>query len=446
MNKPNKSGQVLLLTVGTGDGEQREATLYRPLRLSIEKGTFSEVILLPSLVSEEWAEQVRTDLASLNMHIHPLPRKKDEENADHCFNHFDRVLTELLEAGWQGHQIAIDPTRGTKMMSAALILAAVRRDVTSLRYITGERDTRGMVQSGTEQIAEFRTTRITAARRLDDALHLFQHGNFAVVLDVVPDPDLGWATLHWPEVYHPGMRAIRSLAQFYTAWDRLNYQEAHKVALNENDLPDGRWKALAPTLAVREWLKRIAGPFPEPDDESTRKQSKAPYLLRLAVDLWGNGQRRIKSGQLEDAAVRAYRILEMIGQMRLFERGHDSAQLDPRHPEIAKYVTKMAKNKDTPLSKNRDGTLMAPRERVTGLLRSMGDEMGKTLIDLGNDSLMSANVRNTSILIHGFCAKAPDGRVMAEFYRKLEEELLRPCLGEQRLNWLEWVKMSFDRS
>ncbi|MBF0136970.1 MAG: TIGR02710 family CRISPR-associated protein [Magnetococcales bacterium] len=446
MNESNKPDKVLLLTVGTGDGERREETLYKPLRLTIEKGRFSVVIMLPSLVSEEWAEQVRNDLAPLNIRIHPLPRTGDEDNADHCFDHFDRVMTDLLADGWKSHQIAVDPTRGTKMMSAALVLAAVRHDVSSLRYITGERDKRGMVQPGTEQIAEFRTTRITAARRMDDALRLFRHGNFAAVLDIVPDPDSGWAAWHWPEEHHHGLRAIRSLAMFYTAWDRLNYQEATKNILDENNLPNRKWREFAPSLAVRDWVKIVAEPFPELHDEKTRMQRKAPHLLRLAVDLWGNGLRRIKAGQLEDAAVRAYRILEMIGQMRLFEHGHDSSRLDPNHPDINKYLEKLKKSKDTPLSSNKDGTRMAGRERVAGLLRSMGDPMGDSLLKMGNDPLVSTQVRNTSILIHGFFAKAPDSQIMSEYYLRLEKELLQPCLGEQRLDWLKLATIPlFDR-
>ena len=39
-------------------------------------------------------------------------------------------------------------------------------------------------------------------------------------------------------------------------------------------------------------------------------------------------KRRIRHGQNEDALVRAYRLLELIGQARLFDHGLDSANLD----------------------------------------------------------------------------------------------------------------------
>ncbi|MBF0155435.1 MAG: TIGR02710 family CRISPR-associated protein [Magnetococcales bacterium] len=440
MADKHDNGKVLLLTVGTGDDTKREETLYRPLRLSISKGKFTSIILLPSSVTEAWAEQVQNDLTPHNIQVYPL-HPGDEDNADRCFDHFDKVLAELLADGWMCNQIEVDPTRGTKMMSASLVLAAVHRDVSAIRYITGKRDERGMVQSGSEEIFEFRTTRISAARRLEDAFQLFQHSNFAAVLDMIPDPDSGWAALNWPAEFHPRLRAIRSLAHFYGAWDRLNYSEAQKAGTADLSSLEGKWQRFQPSLPVLDWVKQLAKGLPETDEKERRKKQKAPYLLRLTVDLWANGLRRIRAGQWEDATVRAYRILEMVGQMRLFEKGHDSAKLDLQDSEIMKFPEKSELR-----STNPDGTRMAGREQVVKLLRFFNDPFHKALVRFASSSQINTNMRNNSVLIHGFSTKIDVSDNLEKHYQNIKEELLKPCLEDSRLEWLELAqKPSFER-
>ncbi|NGZ06556.1 MAG: TIGR02710 family CRISPR-associated protein [Magnetococcales bacterium] len=435
MAKAGKSG-VLLLTVGTGDENRREETLYTPLRLSIQDGRWSRVILLPSQVTGEWADAVKGALHAYPVEVYPLPAAGDEDDADRCFDHFDRVLTGLKEQGEESGFMAVDPTRGTKMMSAALTLAAVRHDIPHLRYITGERDQRGMVTSGSERIARFKTTRIMASHRLEDACRLFEHGNFAAVMELLPDPNHPLTRLNWPEEFHVQLSAIRALASFYEAWDRLSYRAAHAVPLSEPESLASEWRRFYPAPVVRAWVEHLAMTFPEGDDLETRRQKKAPYLRRLMVDLWANGWRRLQQKQLEDAVVRAYRVLEMAGQMALFLHGHDSSCLDPADATIRSYLDYMKGKKDTPLSANRDGTLMAGRERVTGLLKMLKDPLARTLSDLGNLPMMSARVRNGSVLIHGFQARAPDEGTMRDFYRRLESEVLLPGCAPYGTEWL----------
>jgi CRISPR-associated protein (TIGR02710 family) len=458
-------GRVLLMTVGTGDGNNREESLYRPLRLSVAQGQFARVVLLPSRVTAEWADVVQRDLSPLQVQVSPLPQKGDEDNADHCFDHFSAVLTGLQRQGWSGHHMEIDPTRGTKMMSAALVLAAVRHNVSALRYVSGDRDAKGAVLPGTERISAFRTTRITAARRMSDAEGLFRHGNFAAVLDLLPDPD---ATLgspvedvpDWPEEWGQTLRWTRCLARFHAAWDRLDYREAARVLREES--PDwetvtrdaagntalwlASWQPFIPGPEVRDWVMHLAEPFPDGDAVEVRQQQKAPYLLRLAVDVWANGLRRIRAGQLEDAAVRGYRVLEMIGQMRLFLQGHDSARLDPEHPDVMAYVIHSDKEGNKPFTRTHKGKLEAARERVAGLLKFLHDPMGKKLTSFGaNNSKTTAvtpDVRNNSVLIHGFQAQAQADGTMEQYYRQLEQDLLLPCLTAVAWGDARWLELA----
>jgi hypothetical protein len=128
-----------------------------------------------------------------------LPQAGVEDDADACFAHFDSVLAALRNQGMPAESLLVDFTRGTKAMSAALVLAAIRHDLPQLRYISGgKRDERGMVVPGTEIVAEVHTTIAMARKRLDDACRFLQHGNFAAVLQTVPE-GTQLANLQWPD-------------------------------------------------------------------------------------------------------------------------------------------------------------------------------------------------------------------------------------------------------
>ena len=108
------TGRVLILTVGTGDIDRQEETLFRPLTLSMEKGKWDQVVLLPSAVTETFARKLENRLRDWPIRIDPLPGAGMENNADACFAHFDSVLAELRDAGHSAEMIVADFTRGTK--------------------------------------------------------------------------------------------------------------------------------------------------------------------------------------------------------------------------------------------------------------------------------------------------------------------------------------------
>ncbi|MBF0625853.1 MAG: TIGR02710 family CRISPR-associated protein [Magnetococcales bacterium] len=432
----NRPG-ILLLTVGTGNGQQREETLYRPLRRSIRQGEHQRVILLPSRVSETWAREVERDLADLQVAVQPLPEAGDEDDPDRCFAHFDRVLGQLLHGeSLTPDQVEIDLTRGTKVMSAALALAALRHEIFRMRYITGQRDHQGMVIAGTETVQRFQAARITAARRLDQARQLMGHGQFAAVRTLLSDPDADGAGL-WPDPFPDQVRAIRHLADFFQRWDRLDYAGAAAVLpLPARELLPEAWRRFLPDDLCRDWVRSLARPLPDRGDPDYCR-AMAGHVSRLMTDLWANARRRLAAGQWEDAAVRAYRVLEMAGQVGLFRRGHDSGRLDPRDPVVAGFVARVENKGATPLGRNRDETLQAPREKAARLLKSMGDPLGGILLGLAREEEgFNVTLRNHSILIHGFQAMAPaEEQGLRDYLARLATELLCPLLGDDAAAW-----------
>ena len=421
---------ILLCTVGTGNVDQLRDTLLTPLTKSIQAGEWQRVILLPSKVTADNAAVLQNELAQFAIEIQPLPVAGAEDNADACFAHFDRVIEVLRNAGHEPQQILADFTRGTKAMSAALVLAAIRHELPQLRYLSGgRRDERGLVVPGTEIVTDIRTTVATARRRLDEAFGFLQRGNFAAVLDVLPDPASPFAAA-WPPDVLEQASCVRPLARFYSAWDRLDYKGASHVDLvpslgmrvaGATRLRDQRtrWDKFVPSAAVRGWVQLLAEDLP--DDARTR----AGRLRLLAADLLANGERRLRDHQFEDAIIRAYRVLDLVGQTRLCDQGIHSDDVPADHPIVQAFQDKLAKNNSNGLGRGPGGRLLASREQVARLLKDFKDPLAQRLLDLGNEGVVKASRRNYSALIHGFeAASGSDPAPLIELYDKLEKLLI----------------------
>jgi len=420
--------RAILLTIGTGDVTRAEESLLAPLRKSIRSdGVWSIVVLLPSKITNKYAEALQDSLCEFPIEIKPLPEAGMENDIDGCYAHFEAVIAGLLTEGFRNHDIFVDYTRGTKPMSSALALAAVRRDIPNLRYITSDRkDSRGQVVPGTEEIFTGTTAYVTLHRRLDAAERFFSRGNFTAVLEILPDPDHRLFESLTPEPLCGIIGAAHRWARFYAAWDRLDYHGAERLSrrLSTSDVSYPRWAKFAPRREMYEWVWRLAKPLP--DD----CRGKAAHVRGLAVDILANGERRLKGGQLEDACLRAFRVLELIGQIRLFDRGYDSAKLDPKDEIIQRVRMKRRERNNSSFTERKDKKTgetfyEAGRELVLSLLKELGDPMQRKLSSLATDPLMKAEKRNKSVLIHGFEPMAQtDSKAMRAFFGELAALLI----------------------
>lgn len=411
--------QVLLLTVGMGNAKDAENSLYVPLLQSIKAGSWTLVVLLPSQSTISHAEEIVRRCPTLAMEIRPLPVEGAEDNPDTCYDHFQKEISRLRDCGWLAAEIVADFTRGTKAMSAALVLAATRHDLTTLRYVGGERGgAQNLVQAGTECIVEVVPMIATAQKRLDMALRFAEHGNFAGTIALLPDED---TTRSWPPALRDAASALLPAFQFYSAWDRLDYRTAAAIEIPvEVPLPD--WQPVWPTQPMRSWVGRLSA-TPERDNHA----AMAARLRLLSCDLLANGERRIRDRHYEDAVLRAYRVLELIGQVRLFDRGLSSACLPPGHLAVQALKQKLEKKGSAGFGKNKDGTLTAGRELVARLLKQLGDDLAETLLNFDKQpGLPRISDRNYSVLIHGFQAVGTDDdRSLRALYRELEALLVR---------------------
>ena len=407
------SKKTLILTVGTGNIDDLERTLLVPMLKSVEDGDWTRIVLLPSRTTEEFAQSLQERISNPAVEINALPASGQENDADACFGYFDSVLVRLINDGFEPSDIVVDFTRGTKAMSAALVLAALGRDIPVLRYVHSEqRDERGMVSPGTEKVGQIRTNLVTERRLLDQAERLMSHGDFGAVIELLPHLDGPFAGL-FSEQFRVQAQALRSAAHIYAAWDRLDY----KTAIEEFDRlrtvaqEAGRF---APTPEMSKWLRRLAQ---RPNPNRSGHETMAAHLRAVVCDLLANAERRLRDQHFEDALIRAYRVLELIGQIRLFDRGYNSADLPPNDVTI----------KALHFSEDR-GKLKASRYQAVKLLENLGDPLADRLSQFDRrHSASQTGRRNDSILNHGYTATAPPEaaplrKVIADLERLLKED------------------------
>jgi len=391
--------KAMVLTIGTGDKKRLEQSLLRPIQKSINDGKWDKVILLPSQETATNADQILNMMDNINIICEPLNISGLETNADECFGHFDQILEELINhEGFDRTNITLDFTRGTKAMSAALLMAGMSRGITTIQYISGDqRDDRGMVIPDTEIIEKVNTHLVDTRRLLNQAERLMRRGNFEAVCILLHNTTTSESSGYLSKMQY-AMREINSAARVYSAWDRFDYKDAVKCLNNGQEL--FRDNVFSPTPKMGDWLEALSSGI-----KRDNMKEAAVYIQRLACDMLANAERRKRDGLYEDAYVRCYRVLELIGQYCLFQHGYDSGALPENDKHVVQLAKYLKKKKSNPLGETKCNKKTAGQYQVTRFLKILDDSRGNSLDALGKvrQSFLTRN-RNKSILFHGFSA------------------------------------------
>lgn len=396
------------MTVGGGNREDLEESLYRPMLKSAKSEQWDEILLLPSQSTLEMAETLQERLTACPVRVEPLPLARDEDDLDRCFQHFDACFASARRTS--DASLSLDFTRGTKVMSAAAVLAATRHAVERFVYVTGPRGARGIVEAGKERVNSVSPDRVRWALRTEEAELLMQEGLYRAAGRLLGEGDRETQSL-LPKEQRDRISDLHAKAQFLAAWDRLDYRQAATMFEAVQDLVGD---------AQRAWVVELAQPG------LTDPTGRAAHLRNLAADLLANGERRVRTGQYEDALIRAYRVLELIGQARLFDRGYDSAAMPAENAGVEAYIQKLRRKRSS-LPGQRNGAYLFAREQVARFLLHLGDDLGLTLQNFPKDNQdLNLAKRNESVLIHGFEAINPNkhGQFLAG-YKALEALLLQ---------------------
>lgn len=165
---------LLILTVGTGTAG-KHSDLASGLRRTLELLTPRRFWLVPSTNPDSLAI---ADLLAENQPAFagcfPLEQPDDLEI---CRQHIRNVISQARSDVREGERLLVNPTSGTKQMTAAATLAALDEQVGDIVFTTGERAD-GVVKTGTERITAFDPAVFFRDRDLALAREFFNAGDF----------------------------------------------------------------------------------------------------------------------------------------------------------------------------------------------------------------------------------------------------------------------------
>ena len=438
ISKQNPNNRnALVLTIGIGNKKDPEGSLYTPLLKSINYGTWDHIVLLPSQSTVTQARVLQSRITGKTVEIQPIPEEGNENDADASFAHFNEVLGELIKGdGFESINITLDFTRGTKAMSAALVLAGIANSISVIRYIQAKSGPQGSVIPGTEKFKEVRADVARAHQQLNIAKRLLLRGDFEAVHTLYAD--VSTIPQKLPEQLRRTIASYAHIAAIYAAWDRFDYCLACALLLMHRETVShaGQFK---PSPDIEKWLGYLAA-----QPASDEYKEMATYLRYLACDLLANAERRLRDGHFEDAGARWYRVLELIGQARLFERGYHNGQLDKKDQKVLEFQHKKKLNL-SPNSGKLKCTLNAGRFKTARFLKYLEDPLAERLLKEGDKDYVQN--RNHGLLAHGFSAKMTElsSKEVDTLKRELEQ-----LLCEDNPAAKEWLAMArsldFSRS
>jgi CRISPR-associated protein (TIGR02710 family) len=317
----------------------------------------------------------RTEIDS---RVHVLTQPKEDVEA--LFKEMlDAVSMMMRERSVEPGNVTADFTTGTKSMSAALVLAAVRLGLGRLKYIAAGRDGQGKVCPGGERTLTFEPAGFRASLLLDSAVTLMRQYRFDAVRQLLADVPEHLLS----DTEKVSRTCLLCLASAYSHWDlfrHTHFQGEYSKARFGGDPGLVQFKAQPETVrAVLELGKAL----------------EAGRLTDLAVvDLINNARRRKEEGKLDDATARLYRACEMLAQWRLASSyGIVSGNVD---------LSKVPNGSKHWLEAYRDpkGDTQIGLRKAYRLLDEMRDSLGK---HFHADRTLPGVLRerNESILAHG---------------------------------------------
>lgn len=312
---------------------------------------------------------------------------------------------------WQQHgaeyAVVVDFTGGTKVMSAALALAA-RRWKCTFSYVGGEERSKsglGVVVSGRERhFHQLNPWDALGYQAVEDAVSVFNHGGYAAAAALL---ELAVKMADKPDVKRE-LSTLAAVTKAYAAWDRFDHKEAKQEFNNalkhRNDLnvifPHD---AAALVMRLERHCSRVS-----------KLEASAEPKREWVEDLYDNACRRAAESRWDDAVARLYRAFEAMAQVRLREKYKIP---DTKGVPLESLPEPLREEWDP---RARDGKLQLGLQDAYALLKALGDDLGTRFSGLGLDHPEKSPLaaRNQSVLAHGF---RPVGKAA---YNQLEQKFV----------------------
>lgn len=413
--------RVLFLVVGLSCNLDKKQYLDL-VGKTIKESCSDTIYLLASKTSKERAEQIEN--AFRNSHEIVIVDCCEAFDADKCYEEFEKIFSKVIKSGVSPDNIVIDFTHGTKPMSVALYAIGMRYKVSDFQYI--ERNIRkdeDVFNDGLEIVKTFDASYAKWLAIIDECKILFKNWQFGAIELLLSDKNKNSKI---PSKLKKDIDCIKNLALFYNAWDSLDYKKAFNNMPYYAVVPQG---FKAPTAKEIELIKVLSTAIKDKDNltEDDLLQNKQ-IAINLMFDIYANGLRRLESGQWEDAGIRAYRMVELLGQIYLMDAGYMSDCLSMSDDKVYAY----AENNKLLLSQD---SLSLNRKQVVKFLDYI--KYSKNDIECLNETkdfekkykmetiADKVKKRNKSILIHGYSVKidSTNPKALEDLFNEILDKL-----------------------
>ncbi|MDD5703107.1 MAG: TIGR02710 family CRISPR-associated CARF protein [Dehalococcoidales bacterium] len=326
---------------------------------------------------------------------------EDINDVTGCYRRMLECAEDIERDGIPASEVLADFTGGTKVMSAALMMAASLKGY-RLNYTGGGERTRngsGTVISGSEQpFLQINPWEALALENRQRAIQMFNSYHYAAAASLFAAAAEKTADGRLKKY----LSIMQKLAEAYAEWDKFRHiAVVQRFSALIRDLK--AYVELLPDAGAISLLETVSlnwGYLQKFSQDSYNFKNVCTYHV---LDLLANARRRAEEGKYDDAVARLYRVLEMIEQVEFKEKYNlDTARIPLSDKRILAAVLRIGNSfhKEKYFG-NQSDTLKLPCAASYQMLAALDSELGKKYLAVSSqlEDLLSA--RNNSILAHG---------------------------------------------
>lgn len=307
----------------------------------------------------------------------------DIDDLDVCFTICLNVVKEINKQ-FKESEIICDYTAGTKSMSAGLVLASVHFENAKISIIKGLRNNLQKTVNRTEFSSAVNADSILVERKLDDLKYLLEHYDYASAIVIIKGIFNKYPNID--NALNTKFRAALNICVAFDSWDKFEHNESYEmIQLFSKEL-----------LTYKFFIEAIITERKFIDKNFLNNSVKDKNTnFELVQDIILNAERRASQGRFDDAVARLYRALELFAQLYL-KKYFD---IETGNIDLIKVPEEIKDKFQHQEGQNIKIGLMEAYELITSL---DPEKLGKSFKQSKSKILHKLEVRNQSILAHGF--------------------------------------------
>ena len=311
---------------------------------------------------------------------------QEPDDLSECYNKISQKIFEVKQEEL-GCQMVADYTGGTKTMSVALATASLDSDILLFITTSTTRPNLIKVESG-ERTRRAPTSGVVVTRTIEKTLPVYlERYNYAAAIADLSN------LIQNTELNSENSRRIEELldqCEGFDAWDRFDHLTA--------------WARLQPYMKQPNvqpyglFLKKAIASRGQLDTGFNTSDGMAGHGYEVVEDLLLNADRRASQQRYDDAVGRLYRAIELLEQIRLFK----SYGILTGDVDVNKLPEPLQAEYEVMRSPRNQKVMIGLFQSYELLSKLDNDSLGKLFVLHRGQILNSLEVRNNSLLAHGF--------------------------------------------